>query len=1030
MSQAPPTPAERALERGLRRTRRRAIALYLLALAVLLVLFSVLLLAQYRHDLENGQARASARADLVAEWVSTTFTVSDHALDTLAQLLETRLDPGVRAPRGAASELEAVLAGQRDRLAFINELSLLDAAGRVIASTAPYWPPGYDLSSRTFYRTFRDQAGRDALVTPLVWSPFQQRYQLVHARRLRRPDGAALGLAVLRLNPVIFGQSLARLGMTENESIAILDTAMRLIARRPDVAGEGAMGVLGMPVSEPLTQDFLDSGKASASLRLASPLDDHERLYAMQRVEGLPLLVVVGERLDMLLAGWWQRLWLLVGIFGVVAALGWWLLRHYLGRLRLEEQLRRRLAEREQARRTVLDREARLQALVGSIQDMIFVFDTQGRFVYVHAADADQLIGDAETLLHRHYREVLPVSLAEQVDRALAELRASGAPVETEYRITLAGVARDFQAILSPLTQQDEAFNGVLAVVREVTQSRVTEAQLRIAATAFETHLGMLITDAEGKILKVNETFTRLTGYREAEVVGRNPRLLSSGNHDAAFYRQLWRDVAKKGSWQGEIWNRRKNGEVFPEWLTISAVHNDVGTLTHYVATFSDISQRKAAEAEIHQLAFYDPLTGLPNRRLMLERLEGALKDSYRSGQFGALLYLDLDNFQQVNDTLGHHTGDQLLRQVAHRFNDVLRQSDTLARLGGDEFAVLLHDLGRNQQRVAAVADRVAHKLLGVLQVPISVAGSSMTMTVSIGVTLYRDHSMTLDEILQQADMALFQAKQGGRDTLRFFDPAMQAELHARARLEADLRQALSRKELLLHYQPQVDGEGNMTGVEALLRWQHPQRGMISPGEFIPLAEDNRLIVPIGAWALETACQQLVVWAGDAATAHLTISVNVSPQQFREVQFVERVLAILARTGARPERLKLEVTESLFVEDRDEAHETMRRLRACGVAFALDDFGTGYSSLSYLKRLPLDQLKIDQSFVRDLLEDEASAAIVDSIIALSDSLKLEVIAEGVETSAQQAWLVAHGCHAFQGFYYGRPVPVASLPLVP
>ncbi|XKG48373.1 EAL domain-containing protein [Halomonas sp.] len=649
-----------------------------------------------------------------------------------------------------------------------------------------------------------------------------------------------------------------------------------------------------------------------------------------------------------------------------------------------------------------------------------------GHFVYVHAVDPDQLLTDTGDLLQRHYSDVLPDVVVQQINRALADLQTTGEPVETEYRLILDGVPRDFHVILSPLSEENEGFSGVLAVVRDVTQSRAAAAQLRIAAMAFETHLGMTITDAKANILKVNSAFTRITGYTEEEVLGRNPNLLSSGRQDEAFYQHLWACVHEKGSWQGEIWNRRKNGEVYPEWLTISAVHNEAGDLTHFVATFNDLTERKAAEAEIHQLAFYDPLTGLPNRRLMLDRLEGALKDSYRSGQFGALLYIDLDNFQQINDTLGHHAGDQLLQQIGKRLCEVLRVHDTLARLGGDEFAVLLHDLGRDQLRVGVVTERIANKLLEALRSPFILAGNSVTTTGSIGVTIYRDHGTTLEEILQQADMALFQAKQSGRNSQCFFDPAMQAQLHARARLEGDLRQALANNEFLIHYQPQVDVERRMIGVEALLRWQHPQRGMISPGEFIPLAEENRLIVPIGNWVLETACRQLVAWAGDPARADLTVSVNVSPQQFREEQFVECVLATLDRTGADPARLKLEVTESLFVKDPDDVRESMIRLKECGVTFSLDDFGTGYSSLSYLKRLPLDQLKIDQSFVHDLLEDEASAAIVASTIVLTESLHLAVIAEGVETEEQRSWLLAHGCRTFQGYLFGRPVPVDAL----
>ncbi len=642
-------------------------------------------------------------------------------------------------------------------------------------------------------------------------------------------------------------------------------------------------------------------------------------------------------------------------------------------------------------------------------------------------------------ILQRHYREVLPPAMADQLDEAFEALRQGGKSVEYVYTLHIGGVPRQFHSVLSPLLvsgeapeeSREEAIGGALAVVRDVTEERATEAQLRIAATAFETHLGMLITDADSRILKVNDTFTRITGYTEVEVVGRNPRLLSSGLHNEAFYCRLWRSVLRTGSWQGEVWNRRKNGEVFPEWLTLSAVRNAAGTTTHFVATLSDLTERKAAEQEIHQLAFFDPLTGLPNRRLMIDRLEVALKDSYRNGQFGALLFLDLDRFKQVNDTLGHHAGDQLLQEVAQRLEGVLRDTDTVARLGSDEFAVLLHDLGTEEEEVAVIAERVANKLLAVMQAPMRLGEERpgeerLSVSVSIGLTLYRDHETTLDDILQQADMALFQAKAAGRNALAFFDPAMQVRLQVRARLEADLRQALPNDELRLHYQPQVDERGAVVGVEALLRWQHPLRGLVSPGEFIPLAEENRLIVPIGHWVLETACRQLAAWVSDPARAALSVSVNVSPRQFRESDFVRRVLEILEETGAPASLLKLEVTESLLLEARDEARSRMLELRERGVRFALDDFGTGYSSLAYLKRLPLDQLKIDQSFVRDLLEDEASEAIVASTIALAQSLQLEVVAEGVETVAQRDWLLAHGCRILQGYLFGRPLPLEAL----
>ncbi len=447
-----------------------------------------------------------------------------------------------------------------------------------------------------------------------------------------------------------------------------------------------------------------------------------------------------------------------------------------------------------------------------------------------------------------------------------------------------------------------------------------------------------------------------------------------------------------------------------------------------YRATLDDMAKRKAAEDEIRRLAFFDPLTGLPNRRLLLDRLEVALKNGYRSGQFGALLFIDLDNFKQVNDTRGHFYGDQLLRQIADTLDAVLRDTDSLARLGGDEFAVLLQSIGSDDEAAARMSELVAYRLLGVLETALSLGDEALKVTGSIGITLFRDQGITIDEVLQQADMAQYQAKEAGRNTLRFFDPALQVRLHARARLETDLRQALPRNEFRLHYQVQVNAAGETVGAEALLRWQHPERGMVLPGAFIPLAEENLLILPIGDWVLEAACAQLAAWADDPSTAALTISVNVSPRQFREADFVDRVIAVLDRTGAPADRLKLETTESLFLKARDEARNKMLRLRTRGVSFSLDDFGTGYSSLSYLKRLPLTQLKIDQTFVHDLLEDATSAAIVASTIALANSLQLDIIAEGVEGVAQRDWLIEHGCLAFQGYLFGRPVAIESLDL--
>ena len=564
---------------------------------------------------------------------------------------------------------------------------------------------------------------------------------------------------------------------------------------------------------------------------------------------------------------------------------------------------------------------------------------------------------------------------------------------------------------------------GAVVAFHDISEHKRAEEELRIAATAFEAQEGMVITDARGVIQRVNRAFTDITGYTPEEAIGRTPALLKSGHHDHAFYAGMWNTLADSGIWQGEIWNRRKNGEVYPEWLTITAVKDATGEVTHYVATMSDISRRKEAEDEIRHLAFYDPLTHLPNRRLLADRINHARLASARSGHHGTLLFIDLDNFKTLNDTLGHDKGDALLEQVAHRLKESVRESDTVARFGGDEFVVLLENLGQNPEDAVLQTRLIGEKILTVLHHPFLIAEHSYHTSSSIGATLFAGQKASVEELLKQADLAMYQSKEAGRNTMRFFDHHMQAMASARATMESDLRLALERGEFLLYYQPQVDGQGRTTGAEALLRWRHPKRGLVPPTEFIPLAEENGLILPMGRWVLETACDQLVAWSGDPATRHLTVAVNISARQFRHPDFAREVLDILQRTGANPRRLKLELTESLLLDDLEDVIAKMSQLKIHGVGFALDDFGTGYSSLSYLKRLPLDQLKIDQSFVRDVLNDPNDATIARTIITLARSLDLAVIAEGVETRAQRDFLAGEGCHAFQGYLFGRPEPV-------
>jgi diguanylate cyclase (GGDEF)-like protein/PAS domain S-box-containing protein len=598
-------------------------------------------------------------------------------------------------------------------------------------------------------------------------------------------------------------------------------------------------------------------------------------------------------------------------------------------------------------------------------------------------------------------------------DTLTLENRQLGQHGNDELAMLVSGVDRMKNSLRSAITQMQD----------EIQTREAAEASLRIAAIAFESQEGMFITDADKVILRVNPAFSEITGYSAEEAIGKTPHLFSSGRHDAAFYIQIEEDIRQSGKWQGEVWSRRKNGEVYPEWLTITSVKDDAGVVTNYVSTLTDITYRKAAEEEINHLAFYDSLTRLPNRRLLLDRLQLAMASGARSGKYGALLFIDLDNFKTLNDTLGHDIGDLLLQQVAQRLSTCVREGDTVARLGGDEFVVMIEDLSENIQESATQTEIVGEKILATLNQPYQLDSHAYHSTPSIGVTLFDNHVVNIDELLKRADLAMYQAKAAGRNTLRFFDPEMQTAVSNRAALEAGLREALLNNQFLLHYQAQVDHGGNLIGVEVLVRWLSPQRGLVPPLEFIPLAEDTGLILPLGYWVLETACMQLAVWAARPEMAHLTVAVNVSVHQFRQNNFVDQVMEVLARTGVNPRLLKLELTESLLVNDVLDVISKMATLKAVEVSFSLDDFGTGYSSLAYLKRLPLDQLKIDQSFVKNLLTDPNDVAISKMVIALADSIGLAVIAEGVENEAQKNLLERLGCKVYQGYFFSRPLPL-------
>jgi diguanylate cyclase (GGDEF)-like protein/PAS domain S-box-containing protein len=650
--------------------------------------------------------------------------------------------------------------------------------------------------------------------------------------------------------------------------------------------------------------------------------------------------------------------------------------------------------------------------------------DREGRFTYANE-QAERLLGQPPGGLQGRkiwnmFQKTVRWRLEEQFRRAFASQRIIEVE-ELDARLSCRVEARGYP------------FGAGLAVhLRDVTARHKSQEQLRLLESSIARLNDLVIITEAGpfsapgpRIVFVNEAFERRTGYTPEEVLGRTPRLLQG---PATQRVELDRIRAAMEQWQParvDLINYKKNGEPFWVDLEVSPVWDHERKLTHWVAVGRDITERKTAEEKIQYLAFYDPLTRLPNRQLLLDRLQRALSDHDHPRE-GALMFIDLDNFKVLNDTLGHQKGDLLLQQVAERLRSCVARGDTVARLGGDEFVILLENSGHKPLQPAEGARIVSERILAKLGEPYLLSGYLHHSTCSIGVTLFGRAPWSVSELLKQADLAMYQAKNAGRNTVRFFDPEMQAVVTANATLATDLRQAWREGQFLLDYQPQVGADGRMTGVEALLRWRHPHRDIVPPSHFIPTAEDTSLIIPIGGWVLEQACAQLAEWARRPDRKHLSIAVNVSVRQFRDPEFVDEVMRAIEKAGIVPHKLKLELTESLLADGIEVTVAKMGSLKEMGVTLSLDDFGMGYSALSYLKRLPLDQLKIDREFVKDILTDANDAAIARTIIGLAQSLGLGVIAEGVETQAQRAFLAQQGCHEYQGYLFCKPLPIGEL----
>ena len=667
----------------------------------------------------------------------------------------------------------------------------------------------------------------------------------------------------------------------------------------------------------------------------------------------------------------------------------------------------------------------RLATTLASITEAFATLDRQCGFTYLNPESERLLLHSAQELLGKEIWQVLVNDKNQRLRQQLQRSIATNRPIEFEDFYQSLGKWLEVRAY--PFAE------GLALYFRDVSTRRKSQEQLMLLETCI-SRLNDIVLIAEAVpagqevpyIVFVNEAFERHTGYSRHEMLGQPPSKLLGQETPTDQLERMSASLRHNPQARNELMVYRKDGSCFWLELEIVRVRATEGELIHWVAVGRDITQRKAAADTNHQLAFYDPLTALPNRLLLLNRLEQVLATSADARRQGALMFIDVDKLKVINDTLGHHKGDLLLQQVAVRLCACVGETDTVARLGGDEFVVMLPDLGDDPDAALVNARSLAEQVLTQLREPFDLDGHQHYTTSSIGVTSLNGVHDSVSEVLKQADLAMYQAKTTGRNALCFFDPEMQAAVNANAAVSSELHTALRQQQFVLHYQPQVDRQGRVIGVEALLRWRHPRRGLVAPADFIPMAEETGLILPLGQWALATACEQLAAWAQWPRAASLSIAVNVSVRQFRHPDFVDRVMAEIERTGISPRRLKLELTESLLADGMEVSLAKMGTLKALGVTLALDDFGMGYSSLSALKRLPLDQLKIDKSFVAEVLTDRADAAISRTIITLAHSLNLVVVAEGVETQAQQDFLVAEGCDQFQGYLFSKPLPIEEL----
>jgi diguanylate cyclase (GGDEF)-like protein/PAS domain S-box-containing protein len=1008
------------------RRQLRLLGLIIIAFIILIVSIAVISLAYERRqaDIQISNTTRNLASSLVLSFDGLINT-TDMALLSSADEIARQ----IKAGKPNSKVINQFLSVQQQRLSNVSSLSVTNEHGDVLFGSDSE-SQVFNVVDRDFFLQLRDGVKADLFISKPIFNRSNNRWIWLFGRRITKSGGAFGGAVFAWIVVDEINKILDRVKLAPGSSIALRRATLELIARN-NYERENPIQIGDTRMSLSFFKMLNTSPEEGTYVSDLVSADQVLKIYSYKRSEKYGFFVNVGVTRDFALAEWRKQMWVVTGLVSALIATA--MIFFYFMRviwLRNESHLHEAQISRDALRK--LSNE--LDSIIRSTHAGIMRVDTDLRIVYVNKIQAGYFQRDVDALIGVPLEDVLDPRQFKYI-HAKMTLALSGQMAEVEmYYASPDGVSSSHRLVsIAPERSVDGDIVGCVTVSLDITEKRrafqkLEESSRQISELmgALDEHAIVSATDARGVITRVNDKFCQISQYARSELIGNTHRTVNSNHHTPKFFQDFWQTLSGGEVWTGEICNRAKDGTLFWVYSTVVPFVDSDGVPVQYLAIRADITERKRIEQEMQHLAFFDLLTGLPNRRLLIDRLNQSQIASQRSGQYCSLLFLDLDHFKEVNDILGHEKGDLLLKDVSNKLQQCVRHSDTVARFAGDEFVILLNNLGTDANEAMVSAGGISEKIIHALNQGCRINEEKVVCTTSIGIAIYQGSEIKQEELVQRADIAMYQAKMQGRNTSHFFDQQLLTTIKERSTFEAHLRKAAEMNELQLFYQPLVDETLSVVGVEALLRWEHPKWGMISPAEFIPVAEKNGMIYGLGQWVLKKACQQLAEWACCPSTANLTIAINVSAREIRHMNFVSLVLEALQQAGANPERLKLEITESVLLNDLEETIQKMNALRQHGVKFALDDFGTGYSSLSYLKKLPLDQLKVDQSFVRNVKVDHRDAAIVRTILSLAAILNLQVVAEGVETADQFDLLRNYGCSIFQGYLFGRPMSIDEL----